>query len=864
MFLSLSFTKQCKTEKNVAYFTMSDDNNKHNTSSSRDSNRQQLPWPLPWGMSPVTTAAASALLSSMDSTTTTAAAAAAAVLASAEAQSILEDVCGTSSIISNTTVHASLSSSVDSGGSSRRNSNVATAAGIPPSSGQQEAALLPEQQQKLEAAIHLLPEADKEAYQEALLKSPHLIALESPLRRYWQLESDPREAARRLCAYWHQRKLCFGSRACLPMVQTGKGTMSPEDVELLASGFCMLLPPDRHGRVVLLHDRSRLTNLDAERRIRCIFYLLHVASEQPPLPSASSSSSSPPGLVWITVYSDKTRASAFDVHTVTRTLQICASGAFSLQFKAFHLIMLTNRPILDSVVPTTLELLQKHFPHLRQRTMVHPKLPLPELLKELEAKYGLDPEHLPKVPLGGRWTIGSFKRWRDDRLYDEQKWLEKIKIKQQTPNSASMMTEMGSTASIQAEEESREQEMIPPHHPADNLPQCENFYFSEDYDDEEKASSAAVAELEEDERRKRRAVDAMYARRRRVRRKIEMEGMQEQVHNLRQQQMGLLRTHQFLIGLFHRAEECVRQEAQNQVPSASETDAVKDLATSLESEVRDGIQSSIDNDTNRKVGKDTVLNLGDEYSAKDNRERANVNSPSIASSNHPETDSGAARSAMSVPGGTEPESRRFIDAANRTALSNTRLEHLVTFEPPRHQANTACSQQSARDIPDTKPVENEPTKPARAVSKVRTGIGDEQPEIMQQSTSATIPVQGQSREERQQALVQSWHEKYAQYQMLVNTYVQQRREEQQAAVAAAVATAALQEAYQRQAQYQTSSMMGSVVNDHLLQQAWLVWIRQQQLREGSQQEAQQQENPQSQQRDAREQDQSSGGKKGMI
>ena len=70
---------------------------------------------------------------------------------------------------------------------------MATAAGIPPSSGQQEAALLPEQQQKLEAAIHLLPEADKEAYQEALLKSPHLIALESPLRRYWQLESDPRE-----------------------------------------------------------------------------------------------------------------------------------------------------------------------------------------------------------------------------------------------------------------------------------------------------------------------------------------------------------------------------------------------------------------------------------------------------------------------------------------------------------------------------------------------------------------------------------------------------------------------------------------------------------------------------------------------
>jgi len=804
------------------------------------------------GRSTVTTAAASALLGGMDSPTTTAAAAAAVVLASAEAQSILEDVCGTSSIISNANVHTPLSSSVDVGGPSRRNSNVAATAGMPPSSSKQEAALLPEQQQQLEAAIQLLPEADKVAYREALMQSPHLIALESPLRRYWQIESDPREAARRLCAYWHQRKLCFGSRACLPMVQTGKGTLSPEDVELLASGFCMLLPPDRHGRIVLLHDRGRLTNLDAERRLRCIFYLLHVASEQQPsLPFTSP----PPGLVWITVYSDKTRASAFDVHTVTRTIQICASGAFPVQFKAFHLIMLTNRPILDSVVPTTLEILQQNFPHLHQRTMVHPKLPLPELLKELEAKYGLDPEHLPKVPLGGRWTIGSFKRWRDDRLYDEQKRLEKIKIKQQTVNNAGIMTGTGRATLIHAaEEEPREQEMIlppPPPNLVDSIPQSEHFYYSEDYDEEEKASSSAMAELEEDERRKRRAVDAMYARRRRVRRKIEMEGMQEQVLNLRQQKMRLQQTHQLLIGLLHRAEECVRQETLSQV-TARETDVVMDMATS---QVREGSQSSVGTDMDKKEGTDTALNPGDEYSAKDHRERANVTSPSIASSNFPESDSAAATSATNVSVGTDPKSQRSIGADTQMALTNTREEHLTKFEPPIKQVNEPSSQQSALDIPETKMVENEPTKPTKAEGKVRTGIGDMQFEIMQQSTLATKPAQEKSREERQQALVQSWHEQYAQYQMQVNMYVQQRREEQQAAVAA-VATAALQETFQLQAQYQTSSMMGSVVNEHLLQQAWLVWMRQQQLQEGRQQQAQQQESPQSQQGDPKEHNQS--------
>jgi hypothetical protein len=58
--------------------------------------------------------------------------------------------------------------------------------------------------------------------------------------------------------YWEVRRKIFGDMAYLPMVQTGHGDLTAEEVEHVRRGVFMVLPKDANGSTVVYIFRSRL------------------------------------------------------------------------------------------------------------------------------------------------------------------------------------------------------------------------------------------------------------------------------------------------------------------------------------------------------------------------------------------------------------------------------------------------------------------------------------------------------------------------------------------------------------------------------------------------------------------------------
>jgi hypothetical protein len=133
----------------------------------------------------------------------------------------------------------------------------------------------------LQEALHEIPDAEKQAYLEALERAPLLVERESDPIQFLRCEKyDAWAAARRLVAYWEVRKKFFGpDRAFLPMTQTGA---MAEDMEYSEKALITMLPDDDHGRPVVCWDRIRATTAAAPRAsvLRCCFYLAQVLSEQ--------------------------------------------------------------------------------------------------------------------------------------------------------------------------------------------------------------------------------------------------------------------------------------------------------------------------------------------------------------------------------------------------------------------------------------------------------------------------------------------------------------------------------------------------------------------------------------------------------
>lgn len=389
--------------------------------------------------------------------------------------------------------------------------------------------MLAKARQQFHDLMDRIAPADKVAYAMALERCPHLIKLESNPDYYLEsARGDAYAACRRVLGYWSLRLEWFGEeRAFLPMNLSGTGALTPADIDVLHTGFMMLLPEDNMGRAVAFHDRARLTNpdvMDVPKRKRCIFYVLSVASE--------SASCRQNGLVFLSAFCDKTRKSTFDLQMLSDKVALMKKEVLPYHFVGLHIVMLSQRPILNMVVPMTVQAFEK-MDCLKRGIVVHSRKPTEQLLEDFK-RHGFDPESIPKVPFGGFWTLGCFRRWLDDRKLREKKVYCENGVHHHHPD--------GETEH---------------HHPHDS-------HDSGGSDPEDNGSE------DNEQLRKKRKMGAAYARRKRARNKIEMEVMHAEVDRLRKQQDDLAFTSRVL--------EQLLQDAQD---IANRVDADPDYAASV-------------------------------------------------------------------------------------------------------------------------------------------------------------------------------------------------------------------------------------------------------------------------------------------
>lgn len=256
---------------------------------------------------------------------------------------------------------------------------------------------------QLHGVIANLPVEDRVDFLMALQLAPRLVLVESnPLSflRYADWNMD--DAGKRLALYWKRRREVFGlDRAFLPLILTGSGALSLEDVAVLRQGFIVFLPNDESGRTVLCIDTSRRLCNDAEARLRTIFYHGLVASE--------NILSQTVGFVSLGIINDPKHDSASQAchNLITEVFPIriyewhyfnCTPTWYPSSFTSYMISWIRNM-----VLP-----FKKHVHTTHRR----------EVIQTIMEKHGIGKQGLPDS-LGGYWSYANFLSWLDARLNRE-------------------------------------------------------------------------------------------------------------------------------------------------------------------------------------------------------------------------------------------------------------------------------------------------------------------------------------------------------------------------------------------------------------------------------------------------------------
>eukprot|EP00521_Asterionellopsis_glacialis_P006744 CAMPEP_0195281926 /NCGR_PEP_ID=MMETSP0707-20130614/1028_1 /TAXON_ID=33640 /ORGANISM="Asterionellopsis glacialis, Strain CCMP134" /LENGTH=408 /DNA_ID=CAMNT_0040340857 /DNA_START=125 /DNA_END=1348 /DNA_ORIENTATION=- len=267
----------------------------------------------------------------------------------------------------------------------------------------------------VEEELLMIPVEEKDAYLQALIHCPELVATESDKHLFLICDNfDTRAATKRLVKYWETRRNIFGENAFLPL-RLEDGALTPEDVEHVETGTFCLLPEDEHGRFILYHDRSRLDRLDNLSHIsviRSLWYILHVALEKDSfrengLVGLMTSNCS------ISLFSRKHMRLSWD----------SLINAIPTRLKAFH-ICHASALVNSHVLPIWKRLVNKN---IRMRVIVHRKENSELLLDLLE--YGFRMGHLP-AELGGHFKI-DFQSFLEERRRreDYQRRLDDLQLR---------------------------------------------------------------------------------------------------------------------------------------------------------------------------------------------------------------------------------------------------------------------------------------------------------------------------------------------------------------------------------------------------------------------------------------------------
>ena len=290
----------------------------------------------------------------------------------------------------------------------------------------------------LQEALEHIPEESKSAYLEAMRLAPNVVEQESPLMHYLNRDDyNLHSAALRLVNYWRLRKDVFGERAFLPMVQSGRGALTRDDVVVLRSGAIAVLPKDNAGRTVVLEDRSRMVaNSDVAKQsmLRSIFYVLTVLSE--------NDDSRNEGIVWLNVAVTPRVVEIWEDAAV-KSVEIME--CFPVRIKAAHLLVCPpkagKKQIIDNIVAFMLRLYVERFAGRAIMTTGEDAIDL----KSKMEKYGIGEAGLP-LALGGSLAYESWTKFLRQQLYKEQARVGSISF---TPEKATAVGAVGEVASAE-------------------------------------------------------------------------------------------------------------------------------------------------------------------------------------------------------------------------------------------------------------------------------------------------------------------------------------------------------------------------------------------------------------------------------
>ena len=180
--------------------------------------------------------------------------------------------------------------------------------------------------------------------------------------------------------------------------------MNDVDLRTLKCGYITLLPNNKKGQTVVCCDASRLATDDEESRLRCLFYMLRVASLQ---------TSKDVGLSVLLIMNKLSFERTKGTVLLAEILKV-----YPVRITSLHIIRQPARLgeifFEEKVVPT----MRSIFRSLTIPLHVHSGNPNCDLRQDL-ASHGFDMKNLPRS-LGGGWTYEDFLQWRDQQLNFEE------------------------------------------------------------------------------------------------------------------------------------------------------------------------------------------------------------------------------------------------------------------------------------------------------------------------------------------------------------------------------------------------------------------------------------------------------------
>jgi hypothetical protein len=299
---------------------------------------------------------------------------------------------------------------------------------------------------EIKQALQSIPRRERKKYIEAIERVPYLVATESNPIVFLRCEKfNATAAAHRLTKYWDARCEIFGDRAFLPMVQTGTGALSRDDMVVLKTGSVVVLPNHELGRVVIYLDRSKLLDQSkhsSDSRLRCIFYVLSVVSE--------SAKSQTDGFIMLGVVATPRCSDPVDMD-VARKTAVVLKEVMPTRMGTNHLLVCPSKAkegnLLHLLIANAVSVMQENFVfHFDGDSTI--------ILSDMQ-RHGFMEGDLPPT-FGGSWKFTAFAEWQKKRRRYERKRLTSQSSESNEPADSAKLSPLKTPPFIMQGEEKKE------------------------------------------------------------------------------------------------------------------------------------------------------------------------------------------------------------------------------------------------------------------------------------------------------------------------------------------------------------------------------------------------------------------------